>query len=242
MSTLFGNRRFGLLDVAIYAVGVAGLAMCLTLIFLSMRAVMDIGGFCAEGGPYVIETHCPDGVPLLLVGGILGLFGFGGLMVWKGVVLGDPYPWLVALAWPVLFLSLGWNFLQFALSAPKEEGIIWGWLIPGVLFVIMGGAPLLAALPWGHSGRAGAARSRLASSVAPRSAHLDAERTDLATLMTKVLGERTEDHSPHSSQTPHTQSRLVSELERLAALHRAGDLSYDEFERAKKALIAEAGG
>ena len=78
-------------DVLIYAVGVAGLAMCLTLIFLSMRAVMDIGGFCAEGGPYVIETHCPDGVPLLLVGGIFGLFGFGGLMVWKGVVLGDPY-------------------------------------------------------------------------------------------------------------------------------------------------------
>ena len=40
MSALTGNRRFGLVDVAIYAVGVAGLAMCLTLIFLSMRAVM----------------------------------------------------------------------------------------------------------------------------------------------------------------------------------------------------------
>ncbi len=181
----------------------------------------------------------------MLVGGIFGLFGFGGLMVWKGVVLGDPYPWLVALAWPVLFLSLGWNFLQYALSAPAEEGIVWGWLIPGVLFVIMGGAPLLAALPWGHTGRAGAARSRLASSVAPRSAQLDYERTDLATMMTKVLGERTggsHARTLHQHDTTHTQTRLVSELERLAALHRAGDLSYDEFERAKKALIAEAGG
>jgi hypothetical protein len=236
MAPFAGNRRFSLVDVAIYAVGVAGLALCLTLIFLSMRAVMDIGGYCAEGGPYVIETHCPDGVPLLLVGGIFGLFGFGGLMVWKGAVLGDPYSWLVALAWPVLFLSLGWNFLQYALSTPKEEGIVWGWLIPGVLFVIMGAAPVLAVLPWGHSGRAGAARSRLASSVAPRSAHLDAERTDLATMMEKVLGQKTVD------RTPHTQTRLVSELERLAVLHRSGDLSYDEFELAKRALLAEAGG
>ena len=66
-------------------------------------------------------------------------------------------------------------------------------------------------------------------------------------MMTKVLGERREDHTAHTIQTvvdptTHTQTRLVSELERLAALHRAGDLSYDEFDRAKKALIAEAGG
>src|SRR3712207_7813523 len=47
-------------------VGVAGMAACLTLVFLGMRAVMDVGGACADGGPFVIDTPCPDGVPLLL--------------------------------------------------------------------------------------------------------------------------------------------------------------------------------
>ena len=51
------------------------LATCgLTWLYLGMRSVMEIGGACAEGGPYEIATPCPDGVPLLMVGGIfLGL-------------------------------------------------------------------------------------------------------------------------------------------------------------------------
>ena len=95
ISFLQVNRRFTLIDVLLYAVGVAGLAMSLTLVFVSMRAVMDVGGFCAEGGPYVIETHCPEGVPLLITGGIFGLFIFGGLMAWKGSIIGGPYGGLV---------------------------------------------------------------------------------------------------------------------------------------------------
>jgi len=150
MNPFAGNRRFGPLDVVLYAVGVAGLAMCLTFVFLAMRAVMDVGGFCAEGGPYVIETHCPDGVPLVLIGGIFGLFGFGGLMAWKGSMIGEPYGALVLLAWPALFLSLGWNFLEYALTPLAGQGIVWGWLIPGVLFVLMGGLPLLAAADSQH--------------------------------------------------------------------------------------------
>ena len=51
MSILQVNHRFDLFDVLFYAVGVTGLAMSLTLVFLSMRAVMDVGGFCADGGP-----------------------------------------------------------------------------------------------------------------------------------------------------------------------------------------------
>ena len=44
---------------AYLVVGVAGLALCLTLVFLGMRAVMDIGGACADGGPYVSRQSCP---------------------------------------------------------------------------------------------------------------------------------------------------------------------------------------
>ena len=47
------------------------------------------------------------------------------------------------LAWPGLFLSLGWNFLEFAFL--PQGGLAWGWLICGVVFVLMGGLPLLLA-------------------------------------------------------------------------------------------------
>ncbi len=238
MSSVFGERpRFGLSDLALYAVGVAGLAMCLTVVFLAMRAVMDIGGFCAEGGPYVIETHCPEGVPLVLIGGIFGLFGFGGLMAWKGSIIGEPYGALVLLAWPALFLSLGWNFLEYALNPPPGEGIVWGWLIPGVLFVLMGGVPLLALLPLSNSGRVGDARARLSSGLAPRprpSPVMDAERAAMATVMSGLWGQKSAEAQGEPS------ADLVSRLERLVALRQSGDLTSSEFEQAKRALLKEA--
>ncbi len=230
ISFLQVNRRFTLIDVLLYAVGVAGLAMSLTLVFLSMRAVMDVGGFCAEGGPYVIETHCPEGVPLLITGGIFGLFIFGGLMAWKGSIIGGPYGGLVALAWPVLFVSLGWNFLEYAFNppGPPGQGIVWGWLIPGVLFMIMGLAPVLAVLPIGHSGRSGRARERLAGRVAPRPSAPSRSDYQLLANDLRAVEDRTEDAQD-----------LVSKLERLAALRESGALSHDEYEQAKRLLLIE---
>jgi hypothetical protein len=130
-----------LADRLIYLAGVAGMAASIVVIFLGMRAVLDIGGFCAEGGPYEIQTHCPDGVPLLMMLAIPGLFLFGGLMVWRGSPIGQPYQVAVFFAWPALFLSLGWNFLEYGLF-PPGGGLAWGWLICGVVFVAMGGVPL----------------------------------------------------------------------------------------------------
>jgi hypothetical protein len=235
------ERRFGVLDLALYLVGVLGLASCLTLVFLGMRAVMNVGGFCAEGGPYVIDTPCPEGVPLVMVGGIFGLFGFGGLMAWKGATIGSGYAALVALAWPALFLSLGWNFLEYGLRPPEGEGVVFGWLIPGVVFVLMGGVPLLAALPFGHTGRAGVARSRVAQRVAPRPIRfdpvIDAEREEVASLMAALRDRKLSGAKPHAAGA----SDLVGKLERLADLRRAGDLTDEEFEAAKRALLAQAG-
>lgn len=37
----------------------AGVACGLTLMFLAMRSVMLVGGFCAEGGPFVIQRSAP---------------------------------------------------------------------------------------------------------------------------------------------------------------------------------------
>ncbi|MEZ5189817.1 MAG: hypothetical protein R2717_02260 [Schumannella sp.] len=36
--------------------------LCFTLLFLGSTVVMGLGGYCASGGPYVIETQCPDAV------------------------------------------------------------------------------------------------------------------------------------------------------------------------------------
>jgi hypothetical protein len=137
-----GQSDATLADRLIYLVGVAGLAASIVVIFLGMRAVLDIGGFCAEGGPYEIETHCPDGVPLLMMLGLPAVFLFGGLMVWRGQAIGSPYQGAVFVAWPALFLSLGWNFLEYGFFPPGGAGQAWGWLICGVVFVVMGAVPL----------------------------------------------------------------------------------------------------
>jgi hypothetical protein len=241
------DRRWNALDLLLYLVGIAGLAAALTIIWLSMRAVLGVGGFCAEGGPYEIATHCPDGVGLLLPLSIFGGLGCAALIGWKGGQLGGPYAGLLGLAWPALFISLGWNFLEFALFPPPPfSGIELGWLIPGVLFVIMGAAPLLAFLPSGSKWKPRVERrdafADFAAEGEARYQHaLDGQRRDLLTDLVAVARNRSAATQPAPTLTPATDGDVVSKLERLSALYRAGSLTYDEFQRAKQAAIAEAG-
>lgn len=215
----FGSRSsYGPLDVGLYLLGVAGLAACLTLLFLGMRAVMDVGGYCAEGGPYVIETQCPDGVDVLLPLAIFGGLGSVALVSWKGAVIGRVYAGLVLLAWPALFISLGWNFLEYAIWPPGPDGgIVWGWLIPGVIFEVMGAVPLFGILP---------SRRMLVDTSGSPQALLSSRKRLLNDLV----------------QTAHergwgAQADIVSKLERLAALRSAGVIDEVEFEQAKRAVI-----
>ena len=85
-------------DRLLLLVGVADIAFCLSLVFLAMRAVLDVGGACADGGPYIPRVSCPNGVPLAMVGGIFGLFLFGGITGWFGSRVGGRYGALVFLA------------------------------------------------------------------------------------------------------------------------------------------------
>lgn len=226
--TGFGsNSRYGPADVAVYLLGTALLAACLTLVFLAMRAVMDVGGFCAEGGPYQIETHCPEGVAVLLPLAIFGGIGAAALMAWKGAQIGGIYVALVGLAWPALFLSLGWNFLEYALwPPPPDTGIVWGWLIPGVIFVIMGGVPLTFALP---SRRAAFGGGGVTGTDSP--ADLRIARKRLLNDLVTTAHERGWG----------VQDDVVTKLERLASLRSAGAISDDEFEQAKRAVLGGAG-
>jgi len=127
-----------------------GIAAAFPCLFFAMRSVMDIGGACASGNvPYEITRPCPSGTPGLMMGSI-----FGGLILLAIYAFNAIGPNLTLLAWPALFLSLGWNFLEYAFSPPDgSSGVVWGWLVCGVLFVLMGGLPLVFGIKWAIDGK-----------------------------------------------------------------------------------------
>ncbi|MHB8893218.1 MAG: SHOCT domain-containing protein [Candidatus Limnocylindrales bacterium] len=135
-------------DVLKAALGFGGLAMCLTLEFLGMRAVMDVGGSCADGGPYVSAQSCPDAAVAAVPLGIFGLLLFGAIAMVYGSRLGGIWGAVPFLGWTALFGSLGWNFLDYGLfNPPPEFGVEWGWIFCGVTFEVMAFGPLLLAIP-----------------------------------------------------------------------------------------------
>ena len=122
-------------------VGLAGACVGLVLLFLCMRAVMDVGGVCASGNtPYQPRVQCPTGVPGLMVGGI-----FGGLIA-LGIYAVSTFGLnLTLLAWPALFISLGFNFADYGINPPDGfgDGPSFGWIFCAVIFLLMGGVPLV---------------------------------------------------------------------------------------------------
>jgi hypothetical protein len=155
-------------------VGMLGVAAALTVLFFSMRAVMEIGGSCASGNvPYEISRPCPSGVPGLMVGSIFLGIAFLGLYAFTAVG-----PNLTLLAWPALFLSLGWNFLDYGVNPPDgQDGVVWGWLVCGVLFVLMGGVPLLVGI-WALRNGRETRTMRARAGLAHRSSSAGAVRLD----------------------------------------------------------------
>jgi hypothetical protein len=190
----------------------------LMLVFLSMRAVMDIGGACASGGPYVIAQPCPDAVFALLPLGIIG--GLAGVFLYAVASARLPGPHLTSLAWPALFLSLGWNFWEYGLTAADQP--VWGWIICGVVFVIMGGAPLLMLLDrdllrytfWG-----------------------DARPDQPPVIAVPAPPPAAAAPLPRSTQL--TATGLTAQLRELADLHSQGALTDDEFATAKQRLLEQ---
>jgi hypothetical protein len=121
-------------------VGVLVLAVTLTWTFFSMRAVMNVGGSCADGGPYVSAQPCPDGsfliaiaIPVMIITAMAG----------SAAAMSVDAPNLLVPMWGVLFGSLGWNFLEFAFDG---DGVVWGWLVCGVVFWLMAAPAVLGML------------------------------------------------------------------------------------------------
>jgi hypothetical protein len=236
-SPQMGVGRFGL-KATNTLIGVAGVVMCLTVLYYCMRAVMDIGGTCASGGPYEIARPCPSGVGWMTPVSIFaGLAFLGWMIAWNHGLSGPKW---ALLAWPALFLSLGYNFWDYGLDAPGEQGANAGWIVCGALFVLMGGLPLLAlksrmlrrATFWSDAAPTG--EGRLAIRPTARTVVRAAK---------PVFPGRAQTPPPASAPPPHfadgadAKTEMVGELQRLAAMHRAGELTDEEFAIAKQRVL-----
>ncbi len=187
----------------------------ITVLFLSVRSVMDIGGTC---GSIESVQACPGNVAGLLPGAIWGGLIFTGLYVL--VATRYKIPSFVSLAWPALFLSLGYNFFDYGI---RGGGVNGGWIVCGIVFVLMGGVPLLWALP--HLWRV-YVRGREDD---PKPWHVSATGSAVSSTVGALnlldrLGK-----SPNEDMT--------DSLQRLDELHRSGALDDLEYAKAKDRVI-----
>lgn len=120
--------------------GLAGFCFSLTILYLCMRAVLNIGGYCAEGGPYEIQVHCPKATAYLAPLSIFGMFIFG----FTYFINNFPNVFnFTIFFWTALFGSLGWNFLDFSLQSFKRQENNYSWLICAIIFFAMALGPVL---------------------------------------------------------------------------------------------------
>jgi hypothetical protein len=231
------------------SLSLAGVACGMTMLYLGMRSVMEIGGACADGGPFVPAVRCPEGVPFMILGGIWGAIIMMGIYVWQ--TMKNKVPSFLAWSWSALFLSLGWNFLEFGLNPPFGEGLAWGWLVCAILFGLMGGIPLVFAVkpvlrsffnpkpeperikpfPVGEMKARLAARPKKKSRGATPAA---ARKSAWATL--RDMGTPAASTAAPAAEESRGED-MVAALERLQYLHRSGSLTDAEFAAAKARII-----
>ena len=112
-----------------------------TAFLLGMFAVLGVGGTCASGGPYVIAVQCPEGASAFTMIGVWG----GLAAVFLALIMARDFGTrLVALAWPILFLTLGTLFAVIGGAGFSAGG--WPFVLIGLLFLVMAAVPLVLEL------------------------------------------------------------------------------------------------
>jgi len=250
------------LAVAGFLIGMAGIAAAISIGFLAMRGVLDVGGSCASGGPYVIATPCPDGTWLLPLAIFAGL-GFAFLAAAGGTKIGGIYAVAPGLAWVGLFCSFGFNFLQWGIAPPADPSSGGGgpglvFILIGLMFEVMGIVPVFTTL-WAM--RPGAPKPIVMFGGRSFDAAGGSQQVDLKELMSEIATTVAEARAkgivgplaltssgltslggavagaPAGAPAGDTGSGLVAELERLTTLHQSGNLTDEEFAAAKRNLI-----
>jgi hypothetical protein len=181
---------------------------------------MEIGVTCGsvDVGDGVSIRPCPGSVAGLLPGAIWGGLIFTGLYVL--VAAKYKVPSLVSLAWPALFLSLGYNFFDYGIHGQS------GFVVCGVVFVLMGAVPLVWALPhlW---------RVYVRGEDDPKPWHVATTGAAVGTAADalKLFG--------RLGQSP--SEDMTDSLERLDELHKKGALDDLEYAKAKDRVIRGEG-
>jgi hypothetical protein len=228
--------RLALRSLATF-VALAGVTVALVWLFLSMRAVMAIGGSCASGGPYVVANPCPHNTALTTLGAIVGGIVMTALYTVFGLRAG---PRITVLVWSALFVSLGWNFLDFGLRAPAGSGEKVGWLACAGLFGLLGAVPLVGLVSRVY------AHDLLWSDGSGLPVGLRSGQRRTAKVPARPVGPSDDSHlsrpkpSPAPAQPPPPPADdLATALEKIAALHDAGKLTDDEYTRVKQSLLED---
>jgi hypothetical protein len=120
------------------------------------------------------------------------------------------------MTWSALFLSLGWNFWEYGLA----DGPVWGWIICGVVFVLMGGLPLMGLLDRDYF------QMTFWSDASPQRPQ----------VLPKPLAPAVSTRQP---SVPASDS-LTDALAQLALLHRQGSLTDEEFAQAKRRILEDS--
>jgi hypothetical protein len=206
------RRAFGALFLLVTAGGVAA---SLTVVFLSMRSVMDIGGTCGSIDSEGTIQSCPSGVAGLLPGAIWAGLIFTGLYVL--VCARFKVPSFVSLIWPGLFLSLAYNFFDYGIHGQA------GFVVCGIVFALMGVVPLLWALPhlWRVYGRG------IEDDPKPWHVSTTGSVVGGAAAAMKLMD--------RLGRTPNED--MTENLERLDELHKKGALDDLEYAEAKDRVI-----
>ena len=222
------------------AIGIGGVAFGVTCLYLSMRAVMEIGGSCASGGPFEVARPCPGGVGWLTPVSIFVILIGAGVYVASNF---DGGPDLTLLLWPALFVPLGWNFLEYGFAPPDAGGIEWSWVVCGLVFWLMGLPPLwllldrehLLRVVWGGPPTAAKGVKGRARALAPTlPAHLRRRGRQAP-----AGAEPPRPEPPARPPAQAAEGDVVERLERLARLRASGALDDDEYERAKERVLEE---
>lgn len=130
--------RGGSLPLIFVLLGAAGFSASLTAVYSAMRDLMYSGGSCASGGPYAIQNECTGGQVALLVGGILAIIVFGGVLAAASSRYGGAsFLGAGLLMWAALFGALGFNFIQLGFDPPQNMHGAAGWILSGVVFWLM---------------------------------------------------------------------------------------------------------
>ena len=221
-------NRPAVLWYPVLVVGIAGLGVCGTLLYKSMAAVLEVGGSCGSGGFNVVAVPCPDNAPL-----VINVAIWGGLIA-LGLTVGATHalhaPSVAWLAWPGLFLTLGYNFLHFGLNPPGGGGTQTGWIVCAVLFGVMGVVPLvLGVIHFVH-------KSGDSTTLSNRAVALSAAFRNATTPPNMRVSPLRPVGAPTTSTNP-PNSSVVADLERLATLHTSGNLDDAEYQAAKQRLL-----